>query len=204
MTKLIRNNLSVFFIIGLGLCFLFPTLSLAQTETTKEVTTADGNKSTQVSQGKKVVRYQSEDGKTYWTDFGALVASSSGTIKTFEEEPFKWDKALLNFSLNVAQGISYIISRPKIEVTHWTDAAGNTFSFKVENNGDLVYEQSKDKQISKNWIGCEVLPAKLYRYRDCMFCPLFTIRVAICFFSLYCVVCVKNKLVCTDECRKQS
>ena len=205
MTKLIRNNLSVFFIIGLGLCFLFPTLSLAQTETTKEVTTADGNKSTQVSQGKKVVRYQSEDGKTYWTDFGALVASSSGVVETKEQQAFTWQDllqntlyyggvgaatgaatgalvggvgaapgALVGAGVGLATGAAeYIFFRPDIKVTKWTDAAGNTFTFEVENSGDIVYARSDS--TSENWRGCEVLPAKLYRYRDCMFCPLFTV-----------------------------
>ena len=205
MTKLIRNNLSVFLIIGLGLCFLFPTLSLAQTETTKEVTTADGNKSTQVSQGKKVVRYQSEDGKTYWTDFGALVASSSGVVETKEQQAFTWQDllqntlyyggvgaatgaatgalvggvgaapgALVGAGVGLATGAAeYIFFRPDIKVTKWTDAAGNTFTFEVENSGDIVYARSDS--TSENWRGCEVLPAKLYRYRDCMFCPLFTV-----------------------------
>lgn len=58
----------------------------------------------------------------------------------------------------------------KTETHTWTDAAGNTFKFQIDSGNEAVYA-GEDTAIG----GCEVLPAKIYRYRECMFCPLFKV-----------------------------
>ena len=52
----------------------------------------------------------------------------------------------------------------------WKDPMGNTFKFHVDSGGEAVYVDGAS-QIN----GCEVLPAKLYKYRECMFCSLFQV-----------------------------
>lgn len=57
----------------------------------------------------------------------------------------------------------------KKETHTWTDATGNTFKFQIDSGNEAVY--AGDTAVG----GCEVLPAKIYRYRECMFCPLFRV-----------------------------
>lgn len=57
----------------------------------------------------------------------------------------------------------------KTKTQPWTDAAGNTFKFQIDSGNEAVYAGGTD------FDGCEILPAKIYRYRECMFCPLFKV-----------------------------
>lgn len=57
------------------------------------------------------------------------------------------------------------------ETYEWKDATGNTYKFQIDSSGDAVFAPGS----VAGWQGCEILPAKLYKYRECMFCPLFKV-----------------------------
>ncbi len=95
-------------------------------------------------------------------------AYKKGKISAVEYEEIKkaGEMAAAEVEANPYAGMS--------EVT-FADKAGRSYKIEIKNGrfGEVTYE-GKDEG-KKSFRGCEVLPVKLYKQRECFFCPLFAV-----------------------------
>ena len=67
---------------------------------------------------------------------------------------------------------TYLKEKVFIENEMFEDASGKKWVVVKNKDGE---NYSANYASEGNWKGCEVLPVKLYRYRQCFFCPLFSV-----------------------------
>lgn len=86
-----------------------------------------------------------------------------------------WTDAQLNALLSSAsfeEVNAYLEEKVLVEKEMFEDASGKKWVVVKNKDGE---NYSANYASEGNWKGCEVLPVKLYRYRQCFFCPLFSV-----------------------------
>lgn len=95
-------------------------------------------------------------------------AVKKGKITQAQLEEIKraGEKAAQDTEANPYAGMSQITFK---------DNSGRKYNVEVSNGrfGEVTYQGQDEGK--KSFRGCEVLPAKLYKQRDCFFCPLFAV-----------------------------
>lgn len=187
--KTLKNKLRIgLFLLLCGLFIMPATVTKAE-----DVVVGKSKEGTMAS-------YKDKDGKEYMTSFWETFKrdQDKGLAKSAGEErrvfqmsdlaktvgfytgagaamgaPFAAVGALPGAAVGAAVGtaafaIEWVFS--KEETYEWKDATGNIFKFQIDSSGEAVYADGASEVK-----GCELLPAKLYKYRECMFCPLFKV-----------------------------